>query len=275
MQGTNGRTPLHDAINNSRLQTTSILLEYGPRLDIPDSSGVTPFDMAMQIKSFSILKVVKQAHRQSKLSLDSTGEVSTLQLRREAALWTIIKTSTLREIQARIKTSTLEEINDRPMEWQGSALHQACMARKLVVVKMLLEAGANPNSQNGFGKTPLHWTNEHDDVAIARTLIHHRAGVNLTEPSWEDALYYRSYQVATLLIESGAHISKNSPRLQNGLRAAVLCESLAAVKRLVSAGASLLIKVDGMSAIQLAEDLDLKDIMGFLLSTTVTPTFSI
>jgi len=54
-------------------------------------------------------------------------------------------------------------------------LHSAAAGDSLSIVKMLLEAGANPNARQQMGYTPLHSAANSGDLEIARLLLQHGA----------------------------------------------------------------------------------------------------
>ena len=59
----------------------------------------------------------------------------------------------------------------------GTALHPASSCGKLRYVKLLLEAGANPNLTDNGGDTPLHWACQEGYVNIIRCLL--KAGADI------------------------------------------------------------------------------------------------
>ena len=80
-------------------------------------------------------------------------------------------------------------------------------------VKLLLEAGADPNDTTGGGRpeTPLHWAASTDDVEVALALID--GGADLETPGGsigtqlDNAIGYGCWHVARLLVERGAPIN--------------------------------------------------------------------
>lgn len=79
--------------------------------------------------------------------------------------------------------STTNELNNQP-------LHEACWAKHPDVVRLLLRSGADVNARGDFGETPLH-----DAV---------RDGCPGPE----------AYEIAQLLVDSGADIEAKDERLQ-------------------------------------------------------------
>lgn len=82
------------------------------------------------------------------------------------------------------------------------------------VVGLLIDAGAEVDvrGEDGSGETPLHWTANSDDQAVARVLID--AGADIEAPAGsigtplDNAVGYGCWNVARLLLERGARVDK-------------------------------------------------------------------
>ncbi|ACV60059.1 ankyrin repeat domain-containing protein [Alicyclobacillus acidocaldarius] len=84
-----------------------------------------------------------------------------------------------------------------------------------VIVKMLIEAGADPNAPTTGGKfseTPLHWAASNDDVDVAAALIDGGADIEVLGGSiaggtpLDNAVGYGCWNVARLLVQRGARV---------------------------------------------------------------------
>jgi uncharacterized protein len=81
-------------------------------------------------------------------------------------------------------------------------------------VRLLIEAGADPNADSGGGKpeTPLHWAASSDDADVAEALI--SGGANLETPGGsigtplDNVIGYGCWNVARLLVQKGARVDK-------------------------------------------------------------------
>ena len=83
------------------------------------------------------------------------------------------------------------------------------------VVRMLIEAGADPNARDPdqpSSETPLHWAASSDDVDVASALIDGGADVETPNGSigtpLDNAIGYACWHVARLLVERGAKVDK-------------------------------------------------------------------
>ncbi|MFE7215889.1 ankyrin repeat domain-containing protein [Streptomyces sp. NPDC057611] len=80
------------------------------------------------------------------------------------------------------------------------------------IVRLLVAAGADPNTRNPGDESPLHWAASSDDVDVAAALID--AGADIEAPDGsigtplDNAIGYACWHVAALLAARGARIDK-------------------------------------------------------------------
>lgn len=80
------------------------------------------------------------------------------------------------------------------------------------VVRMLIDAGADPNGRSPGDETPLHWAASSDDDVVAEALIDGGADINAPDGSigtpLANAVGYRCWHVARVLVERGARVDE-------------------------------------------------------------------
>jgi ankyrin repeat protein len=192
-----GFTPLHQAVMQQRVGMIDFLLDSKADLEAKVSDGqqvwpgYTPLLLA--IASFDPLVVERLLAR--------GADVNAISGDGERALHIAVT----KDIPGQDLHAILERKPD--LETRGSQnstpLHLACVDRNRNAVRILLEAGANPNAQFGSssfdvkpqsgagqrvkthlgleGKTPLHWAVAKWDRGMTQLLIEHGANPNATD----------------------------------------------------------------------------------------------
>jgi hypothetical protein len=80
------------------------------------------------------------------------------------------------------------------------------------IVRLLVAAGADPNTRNPGEESPLHWASSSDDADVAAALID--AGADIEAPDGsigtplDNAIGYACWHVAALLAARGAQVDK-------------------------------------------------------------------
>jgi ankyrin repeat protein len=70
-----------------------------------------------------------------------------------------------------------------------TALHWAAGNGHEMILRLLLEEGADINAKDNFGRTALYWVAENRHEAIVRLLLNHKADVNVKDNLGRTALY--------------------------------------------------------------------------------------
>lgn len=120
-------------------------------------------------------------------------------------------------------------------------LHYASDGGHTSIVKSLLNAGAEINRRDQYGRSPIQLAAMYGHVATARAILAHRANVDVTDrwgksplDSAEDGGYYK---LAVLLLQNGATPNSNDPHLHEVLCAAAAYGYSEVVLKLIRAGA--------------------------------------
>lgn len=116
------------------------------------------------------------------------------------------------ELENELKINA-KEINEKG-DLDYTPLAIAAARGHVEIVKILLENGANPNSQDQKGNTPLHYTGEYNFLEIAKLLILKDANLFIqnkfgNEPLWVAVFNVRGdvkrHALVELLLKHGAN----------------------------------------------------------------------
>ncbi|XP_003424459.1 putative ankyrin repeat protein RF_0381 isoform X1 [Nasonia vitripennis] len=155
-----------------------------------------------------------------------------------------------------------------------SPLHWAVMRGNYDVAGLLLDKGANADVMDDNFVTPLHWSVRDLNIEFVKRLIKAGANVDMVDCHGMTCLHYavkaRFNEMVWLLLSAGATPNCTDGQGYSPLHWAVREESLELVQILLEAGADVNIQDDqdteGLSALQVAAELGLKDIILLLLS---------
>lgn len=179
-----GRNPLHFAVLNNSLEAARILLEKGADVNATDISGNNALHFAVAINSADINSI-----EMVQLLLNYNGNPN-------------------------VPFPILPGADDRI----GCVLHLAVVRQCEVMVKVLLKAGAIPNSKNSHGETALHLAalqkNAGPDVLrIVNLLIEEGGTPNITDNCNRTVIYAaifnKAEEIAKRLLELDCPIDVN------------------------------------------------------------------
>lgn len=147
------------------------------------------------------------------------------------------------------KFETIEKI--KFLEPQANKMFMALYVNDSKMVRQQLDKGVNVNAKNDTGQTPLHVT---QDLAILKMLILRGADINTADGDGMTPMFNKEVELIKVLIEAGADIHHRSNKGNTPLIWYSYSGYLEGVQYLVSLGADVnAINIDGQTAHDIAE----------------------
>jgi len=119
----------------------------------------------------------------------------------------------------------------------------ACPENDPAIVRLLIRFGADVNSRDEGGRTPLIWAAEYSNIKAVKQLLDHGAEIDAQENDGTTALLTATngndVKLATVLLDRGANIELHDAEEWTPLLRAISVKSLPMVELLVSRGANV------------------------------------
>ena len=228
-----GNTPLHAAINTWWVEVAEVLISHGAKIDLKNNQGQTPLIMATNdwFNKMARLLIEKGADIHAKDNqgqtaidiaitqenteivqlLESKGAKSPELAHRKNILHHAAANNTAKEFKALFAQTLDVSLRDAKDNNGFTPLHCAIHFWRTGNAKLLIDRGADLNTQDNEGYTPLHLAAWQGMKELARFLINRGAKLNTTD-NWgwtplHRAVIAKQKDIAKLLIEKGADAS--------------------------------------------------------------------
>ena len=287
-----GRTPLHSAAANGKLETVKALIELGADKNVKNIEDQTPLHLAAAnghtevavalFKAGADIGAIEREHGQTPLHLAAAnGHTETVKALIDAGVDKNAKNSygsTLLHFAAsRGHMSTVSALMDMKADVEAkndlgcTPLHYAAMEGREEVVQALIDAGVDKNAKSDIGYTPLHYAAMNGREEVVQALIDAGVDKNAIPVDGKTPLFVAvdegQWSAAFELIEAGAdvniaNIAGNTPLCVAAERGYTrICEEL------IAAGADVNAKNDeGITPLYLASSMGHEDIVEKLLA---------
>lgn len=209
-------TPLHIALSSVRDEENLVnilifLTEAGADVNVEDKSCCTPLYLAVKRGSLNIVQIL----------LDAGAKDTTYEKWRSRRIFREYAISTHREeekfplmdaisygysdIAERLIKVAGSNVNVENSFMNYSALLVACSRGDERVAKILIEAGADMEHKDIWGRTVLMWSVSRGQENIVRLLIHYKANIEAKDSHHYTSLFLvRGTSILKMLLEAGA-----------------------------------------------------------------------
>lgn len=160
IQDSNGRIPLHYAIQFKNMDAVKLLLLSGSNVNMKDNDSHNSLHLSVYTKDYDIVKIILN-HKPAINSRIDSGETS-LHISSNQELPRITKL--LLDLGA--------DPNIKDNEHELIPLNYAVNLNNVDLVKLLLGYGSNINSQDFYGRTPIHYAIQENNFDIFFSLTH-------------------------------------------------------------------------------------------------------
>ncbi len=225
------RMPIHFAADAGNFQIISMLAEAGADVNCTDNNGITPLMLlAENGKTDAALKLLQNP--EIDISIKDNGGRMAIDYATSAGLKELVKAlseaegshadtygnTTLHHAcwneQSEVVKILLEKDPDsvnKPNDDGESPLILAARKSNLVIVELLLAAGARPDYADSDGISPLHIAAEKGDLFVGKALLAAGAGINQKDSDGQTPLILAARggrnDFTAMLIETGADVN--------------------------------------------------------------------
>lgn len=159
----NESSPLHFAICFSSMKTVEYLISHGAIVNNRSNSGDAPLHFAAKNGRLEVVKYL----------IEKGADVNQLNINKESPLFFAIKNNREKVVELLLEKGAIAQLGNNVSE--NTPLHYAAEIGNLTIAKHLLYRGANINSQNKYGQTPLYNAAFHGNIEMVDFLLKNNA----------------------------------------------------------------------------------------------------
>ncbi|KAL7297984.1 hypothetical protein TKK_0008994 [Trichogramma kaykai] len=258
-----GETPLTTAIEFNNLKVAKVLLDAGAihlNTDFDEEFG--PLHMAVWYGYYDMVKIIIEAGADVNVVDEELSSPLHLAAKVEEYAYEITKLL----LDAGSNVNVVDHQAITPLHW-------AVSQGNYDVATLLLNSGANVDVIDLNFMTPLHWCVRENNLEFSHKMIEAGCDIDMVDSNGSTCLHYavkaNNIEMIKLLLSYGATPNCTDDQGHSPLHWAIRENRLEQVKMLIAAGADVNIMDDeddeGLTALQIAAELGLKEIMTILL----------
>jgi len=159
IQDKNGNIPLHYAIQSKNLKAIDDLITAGSNVNHKDKEGHNSLHLAVYTRDSNICKII----------MNQNIDINSKTLTGETALHIACNLELDTIVEMLIESGI--DINMQDNDNEFTALSYCVNRNNPILTAILLKGGANPNIQDFFGNTPLHYSIIEGNLEIFNQLV--------------------------------------------------------------------------------------------------------
>jgi ankyrin repeat protein len=187
-----GRSPLLVASSGHGMSdVVRMLLSKGAKADAGDLTGITPLIAALSVDDRQTARLLLDAgadvHSVARIGIAATPLLAAAYRGNADAIRTLLARKV--DVSIRSADDNGRVKNGLILSGRVTALHAAVSSGELEAVRLLLDAGADPDARDVRGMTPLVWgvSTDRPSVEIIKLLLARRANPAIKTEAGEDA----------------------------------------------------------------------------------------
>lgn len=159
--------PLHYAIITKNIQAVQILLKYDSNPNITDNYGNNALHLAIYSRNYEIFITVLKYN----VNINQVTKIG------ETALHIACNLQEIEIVKHLLKESNIN-LNIQDKEYEFTPLHYSINLNNTEQIKLLLNGGANPNIQDKYGNSIIHYCIIEKNVNAFSEIIKYNVNVN-------------------------------------------------------------------------------------------------
>lgn len=198
LQDKYGRTPLFLAVETDNAQAIGVLLDkFKADPNLKNNDGNCPILFAAQHGNVPLLKAL----------IGKKADLNVIDNNGATPLVLALRAKEMRDFLIASGADLETQVMDRGMKILHFAIENFSDGEPACY---LLEKGANPNSTDMFGDTPLHYAARERNLMVVKTLLAKKADVNCQNKNGETPIFLAAgrgdVEIVKLLLDNGAKL---------------------------------------------------------------------